>query len=135
MYLIGPARQWLQDLPEKSFHNWLDMQTAFTANFEVTYRRSHTAGDLQRCKQQKNESSRDFLSRWLEMKNSCERIKDEIAIFAFPGGLDRGTLLHHTLTRMHDAGTLTLNVMIQTAGSYAAADDDARGTMLANANL
>jgi hypothetical protein len=43
LYFIGLARQWLQDLPEKSIHNY--MHTAFTTNFEGTYKRPHTTGD------------------------------------------------------------------------------------------
>jgi hypothetical protein len=41
-----------------------------------------------------------------------EKIKDEKTILYFLGGLDRWTLLLHTLIREHDAGTLTLNGVI-----------------------
>jgi len=133
LYLTGPARQWLADLPEKSIHNWFDLEDAFNHNFEGTYKRPYTAGDLQRCIQKKEESSREFLSRWLDMKNSCEGIGDETAILAYINGLERGSLLRHTLTREKDAGILTLNSMIATASSYAAADDDARGSLMATA--
>ena len=67
------------------------------------------------------------------MKNSCEGIGDETAILAYINGLERGSLLRHTLTREKDAGILTLNSMIATASSYAAADDDARGSLMATA--
>jgi hypothetical protein len=77
MYLTRPTRQWIHDLLEKSIHKCLDMYTTFTTNLEGTYKRPHTSGDLQRCQQQKDKSSRDFMSKWLEMKKSCEGIKDE----------------------------------------------------------
>jgi hypothetical protein len=65
------------------------------------------------------------------MKNSCEEINNETAMLAFIAGLDRGPLLRHTLTRERDAGTLTLNGMIATASSFATADDDAHGSLMA----
>jgi hypothetical protein len=71
----------------------------------------------------------------MEMKYSCEEIKDETTILAFLRGLDRGALLRHKLFSEHDECTLTLNGMIQTASSYATTDDDARGTLLANTKL
>jgi hypothetical protein len=75
-YLVGHATH-PRDLLEKSIHKCLDMYTTFTTNLEGTYKRPHTSGDLQRCQQQKDKSSRDFMSKWLEMKKSCEGIKDE----------------------------------------------------------
>src|SRR3954463_14077718 len=71
LMLAGTARQWIDDLPERSIYNWLDMQEAFTKNFEGTYKRPCTVGDLHRCVQEKDETSRAYLSRWLDMKNSC----------------------------------------------------------------
>ena len=56
LMLRGTARQWLNDLARNSIHCWFDMQIAFTKNFEGTYKRSFTVGDLQRCVQQPDES-------------------------------------------------------------------------------
>ena len=77
LMLRGTARQWLNDLEPNSIHCWVNMQIAFTKNFEGTYKRSFTVGDLQRCVQQPDESSRAFLARWFDMKNSCEGIHDQ----------------------------------------------------------
>src|SRR5215216_1993764 len=71
LMLAGIARQWIDDLPEKSICNWLDMQEAFTKNFEGMYKRPCTVGDLQWCVQEKDETSCAYLSCWLDMKNSC----------------------------------------------------------------
>jgi hypothetical protein len=65
------------------------------------------------------------------MKNSCVGIGNETTMLTFIGGLSIGGLLRHTLTREHDARTLTLNQMISTASAYAAVDDDARGALQA----
>jgi hypothetical protein len=34
LYLIGPAHQWLADLPERSIHNWFNLSEAFENYFE-----------------------------------------------------------------------------------------------------
>src|SRR3954467_9154834 len=92
LMLAGTARQWIDVLPEKSIYNWLDMQEAFTVNFEGTYKRPCTVGDLQRCVQEKDETSRAYLSRWQDMKNSCAGVHAQTAMAAFIDGLERGTL-------------------------------------------
>lgn len=91
LMLTGTTRQWINDLKENSIHNWFDMKIAFTKNFEGTYRRPCNVGDLQRCVQQPDESSRNFLARWLDMKNSCEGVHDQTAMIAFIEGLERGS--------------------------------------------
>ena len=134
LMLTGTARQWINDLQYKSINCWFDMQIAFTKNFEGTYKCSHTIGDLQRCTQNQGESSREFLARWLDMKNSCEGVTDEMAMISFIDGLRPGSLLRHTLTRKRDKHGLTLNDMINKASSYAAADNDARTSLDASAH-
>ena len=57
LMLRGTTMQWLNDLEPELIHCWFDMQIAFTKNFEGTYKRSFTVGDLQRCVQQPDESS------------------------------------------------------------------------------
>ena len=46
-------------------------------------------------------------------------------MIAFIDGLERGSLLRHTLKRMQDGQELDLNQMIAEASKFAAADDDA----------
>ena len=46
LILTGTARQWIDDLLEKSICNWLDMHEAFTKNFEGMYKHPCTVGDL-----------------------------------------------------------------------------------------
>jgi hypothetical protein len=107
------------------------MQTAFTENFEGTYRRPHNIGDLQRCRRADDETSRTFLARWLDMKNSCEGVTNESTILAFIDSLERGQLLRHCLLRERNEGKLTLNSMITIASNYAVTDDDARESLKA----
>jgi hypothetical protein len=129
----GTARQWINDLAENSIQTWFDMQMAFTENFEGTYKRPHNIGDLQRCRRADDETSRTFLARWLDMKNSYEGVTDESAILTFIDSLERGQLLRHRLLWEWNEGKLTLNSMITIASNYAAAADDARESLKASA--
>jgi hypothetical protein len=47
LYLTGPARQWLADLPERSIHNWFDLRETFNHYFEGTYKWPYSAYGLQ----------------------------------------------------------------------------------------
>src|SRR3954471_17203128 len=63
------------------------------------------------------------------MKNSCAGVHAQTAMAAFIDGLERGTLLRHKLKRLQDNHQLDLNQMIQLASEFAAAADDARGSL------
>jgi hypothetical protein len=130
--LSSIVRQWINDLAENSIQTWFDMQTAFTENFEGTYKRPHNIDDLQRCRRADDETSQTFLARWLDMKNSCEGATDESAILVFIDSLERGQLLRHRLLRERNDGKLTLNSMITIASNYAAAADDAHESLKAS---
>ena len=119
------ARSWLNELPENTIHNWYDMQSAFFRNFEGTYRRPCTVGDLQRCTQKAGETCRDYLGRWIDTKNSCEGVNDQTTIEAFIAGLPIGLLRH----RLKCDKVTDLGEMIETASKYADADDDAEGLL------
>jgi hypothetical protein len=101
------------------------MQTAFTKNFEGTYKRPHNIGDLQRCRRADDETSQTFPAWWLDMKNSYEGVTDEFAILTFIDSLERGQLLRHRVLRERYEGKLTLDSKITIASNYVAADDDA----------
>jgi hypothetical protein len=130
--LSGTARQWINDLAANSIQTWFDMQTVFTKNFEGTYKRPHYIGDLQQCRRADDETSRTFLARWLDMKNSCEGVTNESAILAFMDSLERVQLHRHRLLWERNKGKLTLNSIITIASNYTAADDDARESLKAS---
>src|SRR3954466_13481507 len=106
------ARSWLNELPENSIHNWYDMQSAFFSNFEGTYRRPCTVGDLQHCTQRPGET---HLGRRIDTKNSSEGVNEQTAIEAFIVGLPVG-LLRRRLMRDH---VTDLGEIIETASKYA----------------
>ncbi len=49
------------------------------------------------CIQGPNESTRDYLTRWAELRNSCEGVHEVQAIEYFIAGCREGTLLKHRL--------------------------------------
>src|SRR3954468_3923461 len=105
------------------------MRIALIAHFRGTYKRPHTASDLQKRVQGKNETSREFLTRWLETRNACEGVDDITCMLAFIGGLQRGSYMRHKLQCEHNTSALNLNDMIHYDSNCAAADDDAGGVI------
>ena len=58
--LKGPARHWLNSLPENSIGGWENLEDAFLDNFQGTYVRPPDANDLNHITQQPGESARKF---------------------------------------------------------------------------
>nr|XP_051221437.1 uncharacterized protein LOC127339655 [Lolium perenne] len=133
VYLVGPARTWLNDLVENSIFCWFDLKVAFEKHFRGTYKRPSMTSDLQACIQKKNETSRAFLSWWLATRNDCENVDNRTSMLAFIGGLQRGGLLRHKLTCLVNENKLTLDDMIGIASTHTTADDDAGGELTATA--
>ena len=55
------------------------------------------SSQLSLCVQGPNESTRDYLTRWAELRNSCEGVHEVQAIEYFTAGCREGTLLKHRL--------------------------------------
>jgi len=123
LMLEGTARLWIDTLPEKSIHNWQDMQKTFTQHFSCTYKRPKTYIDLQKCTQAKGESSRSFIARWTETKNACEGVSENQAIHAFMQSLKRGNMMRYMLQSQN---LQRLGDLLDSANNFAAAEDDAR---------
>ena len=56
--LKGPARHWLNILPENSINSWEDLEEAFLDNFQGTHVRPPDADDLSHILKQPGESAR-----------------------------------------------------------------------------
>ena len=107
LMLEGTARSWIENLLEKSIHNWRDMEKVFTQYFQGTYRRPNTYTDLTRCVQKPEETATQFLARWIQTKANCENVDDNQAIYAFTRGLLKGSSLRHRLVweKVKDLGS------------------------------
>ena len=95
LMLQGTARTWLNSLKPYSINSWLDFTEAFICNFTSTYKRAPKPRQLSLCVQGPSESTRDYLTRWVELRNSCEGVHEVQAIEYFTAGCQEGTLLKH----------------------------------------
>ena len=95
--LEGPARLWLNNLPENSIDCWLDFSDAFITNFTSTYQRPNHPQQLAMCKQRENETDRQYLTRWSQMRNSCEGVIEQQAISWFAQGCRHDSMLWQKL--------------------------------------
>ena len=71
------------------------------------------------CRQEERETDREYLTRWSNIRNSCEGVAEEQAISWFAQGYRHGTPLWQRLQRDM---TETLSEAIQIADSYALGD-------------
>jgi hypothetical protein len=81
--LKGPARHWLNSLPENSIGCWEDLEEAFRSNFQGTYVRPPDSSDLSNVVQKPGESARLFWNRFLTKKNQIVDCPDAEAIASF----------------------------------------------------
>ena len=81
--LKGPARYWLNSLPENSIGSWEDLEEAFLDNFQGTYVRPPDADDLSQIVQQPGESARELWTRFLVKKNQIVDCPNAEALAAF----------------------------------------------------
>jgi hypothetical protein len=121
--LTGSARTWLNSLPALQINLWHDFQEAFIKNFTGTYKRPPRPRQRALCKQGPDEPDRDYLTRWSELRNSCEGVGEEQAIGYFTDGCREGILLKH---KLHRAESKTTADFMAIADKYASADSAAR---------
>ena len=117
--LQGTARTWLNSLKPRSINSRVDFTEAFIRNFTSTYTRPPKPRQLSLCVQGLGESTRDYLTRWAELHNSCEGMHKVQAIEYFTAGCREGTLLKHKL--LCDKPE-TLDELLIIADKYATAD-------------
>ena len=64
---LEPAQLlWLDSLPENIIDSWPILRRLFIDNFQGVMTRAGTRHDLSQCKQNKNESLRDYTKRFFE---------------------------------------------------------------------
>src|SRR3990170_3510014 len=83
------------------------------------------------CVQGPAESTRDYLTRWGELRNSCEGVHEVQAIEYFTAGCREGTLLKHKL--LCDEPT-TLDELLVVADKYAMADSSMKSEIRIDAS-
>jgi hypothetical protein len=123
LMLTGSAWTWLNSLPILQINSWHDFQEAFIKNFTGTYKWPPHPRQLALCKQGPDEPDRDYLTRWSELRNSCEGVGKEQANGYFTDGCREGTLLKH---KLHRAELKSMADFMAIADKYASADSAAR---------
>ena len=66
-------------------------------NFTGTYERPGRPRNLALCVQGKDEPLRDYLARWIKLRNSCEGVHKIQAIQYFTNDYLDGSMLKHKL--------------------------------------
>src|SRR4051812_4312214 len=117
--LEGPDRVWLNNLPAGSINCWLDFEEIFVSNFTSMYKRMNRPQHLVMCKKRPNETGREFLTRWCNIRNSCEGVIESQTIAWFPQGCRYVSVLWKRLQR--DMPTI-LAETIRVDDSYALGD-------------
>src|SRR4051812_36210072 len=102
---------------------WEDFSEALIRNFTGTYERSHLPRQLALCMQGKDEPLRDYLERWIKLRNSCEGVHEIQAIQYFIDGCLDGSMLKHKLLRKDFT---SLAKLMKIANSFAASDSAMR---------
>ena len=123
LMLLSLAWTWLNSLPAGSINTWVDFEEAFIYNFTDTYKQPDRPRELAMCVQGPDESLRDYLTRWTELRNSCEGVHEVQAIPYFIKGCRDGTHLKHKLLCSEPA---TLADLMAKADKYATADSAMR---------
>src|SRR4051812_22363785 len=119
LMLQGSARSWLNSLPPNSINCWNDFDDAFVRNFTGTYDRPSLPRHLALCVQGKDEPLRDYLQRWIKLRNTWEGVHEIKAIQYFTDGCLDGSLLKHKLLRKK---ITSLADLMRIANSFATAD-------------
>src|ERR1041384_3374258 len=127
LMLQGTARTWLNSLPKDSVNCWEDFTSAFTHNFTSTYDRPNLPRQLASCVQGKDEPLRDYLSRWIKLKNSCEGVHEIQAIQYFTDGCLADSMLKHKLLR---EDFTSLAELMKVANSFVVSDSAMRPIQL-----
>ena len=76
LMLQGSARSWLNSLPSNNINCWQDFDDAFVRNFTNTYERLGRPRNLALCVQGKDEPLRDYMARWIKLRNTYEGVHE-----------------------------------------------------------
>jgi hypothetical protein len=119
LHLIGAARSWLSTLPNDSIGSWGELESQFTRNIRLTYKRPTSLEEVKSCLQRKDETLRSYIQRWSIIKNSAEDVSDERAVDAFLAGLRRSDLVEE----LGRTKPRTVSELIEVANKFTDGED------------
>ena len=123
LMLEGSVRTWLNKLPPNSILIWEDLERVFIKNFEGTYKRPGGLTELQLYVQGNNESTRDYIQRWITLHNSVEGVSEFQAIHAFKQGVKYREL---SLKLARSPHINSLGRLMEVANKYANGKEEIR---------
>jgi hypothetical protein len=85
-FLSDAAQAWLEHLPPAQISDCDDLVKAFAGNFQGTYVRPGNSWDLRSCRQQPQESLREYIWRFSKQRTELPNITDSDVIRAFLAG-------------------------------------------------
>ncbi|CAN6207953.1 unnamed protein product [Urochloa humidicola] len=78
---------WFENLPPRSINSWDRLQRMFIDNFQGTFNRPKARHDLSMCKQKPDESLREYMRRFFEIRSAVVHISDHDIIELFHAGI------------------------------------------------
>ena len=109
----------MNNLKKDSILGWPDFEAQFNSNFSSTYKTPNCPQQLSMCRQQDDETDREYLTRWSTLRNTCEGVIESQAIAWFAQGCRHGSMMWQKLQREMPS---TLREMTRIADSYALGD-------------
>jgi hypothetical protein len=94
LYLGDSARTWLEPLPRDKIQDWTDLRRVFVGNFQGTYTHPGKQWELRNCKQQPEESLREYIQRFSKRCTELLGATDNDAISAFQNRTTCTSLIH-----------------------------------------
>ncbi|XP_021995952.1 uncharacterized protein LOC110893142 [Helianthus annuus] len=90
--LVGSARIWFNDLPERSIRTFDDLRKGFMANFSQQWRYVKDATMIFQIKQRDDESFRDFIERYKKKGLSYVGADEKMRVAGFMNAITSNTL-------------------------------------------
>jgi hypothetical protein len=87
MVLSNATRSWLINLSEGSINSWDQLCAMFVGNFQGAYERPSTTETLKTIMQKNDESLRNYVKCFCNVRNAIPHIQDIEIINAFCGGV------------------------------------------------
>ena len=102
--LRGTARLWLMNLPPGSVGSWGKLCEKFVTNFNGSFTRPGTHGDVLTIRQRKGETLRQYIQCFSQVRNTIPCISPTAVIMAFSEGVTNKRLVGKLETRTSALG-------------------------------
>jgi hypothetical protein len=94
LYLSDSARTWLEHLPRDKIQDWTDLRRVFVGNFQGTYTHPGKQWVLRNCKQQLEESLREYIQHFSKRCTELLGATDNDTILAFQNRTTCTSVIH-----------------------------------------